>query len=279
MIKQIDLTEKEFSIIQNLIHKRFGIYFKDEKRIFVKMKIYPRINSLGYKSFSEYIQFLQYYPEGEKEASRMISLLTNTETYFFREVSQLNAFSDIILPEFREEKMARNEKRIRILSAGCSTGEEAYTLAMLTFDSGRFFWGWDVEIIGMDINENALKVARDGVYYERSFRMTDPGYKKRFFTANPGNFLVKDSIRKMTSFVSGNIISPMNIKDFDVIFCRNVLIYFSDEKTKSAIKNLHMSLRSGGYLMLGHSESLTGIFDGFETIRFPGAVIYKKREQ
>ncbi len=279
MINQIDLTEKEFSVIQDFIHKRFGIYFKDEKRNFIRMKICPRLMSLGFKSFNEYIQFLQYGPEREKEASRMISLLTNTETYFFREVKQLNVFCDFILPEFREEKMARNEKSIRILSAGCSSGEEVYTLAMLTFDSGRFFWDWDVEIIGMDINENALKVARDGVYYERSFRMTDPEYKKRFFIANSGDFLAKDSIKRMTSFISGNITNHMNIKDLDAIFCRNVLIYFSEEKTKSAIKNFHMSLRPGGYLMLGHSENLTGIFDGFEIRRFPGAIIYKKREQ
>jgi chemotaxis protein methyltransferase CheR len=235
--------------------------------------------SLGFKSFSEYIQFFKYGPESEKEPSKMISLLTNTETYFFREVSQLNVFRDFLLPEFRKEKITRNEKKIKILSAGCSTGEEVYTLAMLIFESGKFFWGWDVEIIGMDINEKAIKVARDGAYYERSFRMTNLEYKKRFFTPNSGDFLAKDSIKRMTSFISGNIAITMTMKDLDAIFCRNVLIYFSEEKIKTAINNLHKSLRPGGYLLLGHSETLIGIFEGFETRRFPGAIIYKKREQ
>lgn len=279
MINKFDLSEKEFLIIQDFIHKRFGIYFKNEKRFFIKMRLYPRVVSLGFKSFSEYIQFLKYGPESKKEPSKMISLLTNNETYFFREVSQLNVFRDFLLPEFREGKMARNEKKVKILSAGCSTGEEVYTLAMLIFDSGKFFWGWDVEVIGMDINEKAIKVAREGIYYERSFRMADPEYKKRFFKSHAGDFIAKDSIRKMTSFISGNITSPMIMNDFDAIFCRNVLIYFSEEKVKTAINNFYLSLRPGGYLFLGHSENLIGIFDEFETMRFSGAIIYKKSEQ
>jgi chemotaxis protein methyltransferase CheR len=278
LIDKIDLTEKEFRIIQDFIHERFGIYFNDEKRTFIRMKLSPRLITLGLRSFSEYIQFLKYGPDSRNEPTRMISLLTNTETYFFREVSQLNVFRDFLLQEFREEKIARNEKRIKILSAGCSTGEEVYTLAMLIFDSGKFFWGWDVEVIGMDINERAIKAAQDGTYYDRSFRMTDPEYKKRFFIQNSDDFIVKDSIKRMTSFVSGNIAGHINIRDFDAIFCRNVLIYFSEEKIKTAINNFHMALRPGAYLMLGHSENLTRIFDGFETKRFPGTIIYKKRE-
>ncbi|MGA1839300.1 MAG: CheR family methyltransferase [bacterium] len=279
MIAPFDLTEEDFRIIQDFIHDKYGIYFKDEKRSFIKMKLNPRFISLGLKSFSEYIQFLKYGPESEKESRRMISLLTNTETYFFRELPQLNVFRDFLLPELRKEKMTRNEKNIRILSAGCSTGEEVYTLAIMIFDSGIFFWGWDVGIIGMDVNERAIKAAREGIYYERSFRLTDPEYRRRFFTSNSGDFIVKDSIKRMTSFVSGNITDQITIGDIDAIFCRNVLIYFSDEKLKTAIKNFHMALRPGAYLMLGHSENLSGVFDGFETRRFPGTIIYKKREQ
>lgn len=278
MINQIDLTEKEFRIMQDLIHDRFGIYLKDEKRSFIKMKLYPRLTALGFESFNDYIQFVKCGPDCRRELSRMISSLTNTETYFFREASQLNVFRDSLLPEFREKKSNQAEKKIKILSAGCSTGEEVYTLAMLTFDTGDFFWGWNVEIVGMDINEKALDVARQGAYYERSFRMTDPEYQKKFFTPNSGDFLAKDTIKRMTSFVSGNITNPMNMKDFDVIFCRNVLIYFSEEKMKIVINNFYNALRPGGYLLLGHSETLNGSFNGFETKRFPGTIIYKKRE-
>jgi chemotaxis protein methyltransferase CheR len=277
LIDPLEPTEEDFRIIRDFIHDKYGVYFKEEKCSFIGMKLNPRFISLGIKSFSEYIQILKYGPKGEKESRRMISLLTNTETYFFREVSQLNVFRDFLLPELKKKKMAGNEKKLRILSAGCSTGEEAYTLAMLIFDSGIFFWGWDVEVIGMDINERAIKTARDGIYFERSFRLTDPEYKKRFFIPNSGDFIVKDSIKKMTSFVSGNITGHISISDIDAIFCRNVLIYFSEEKLKAAIKNFHMVLRQGAYLMLGHSENLEGISDGFETRRFPGTIIYKKR--
>jgi len=273
-----DLTDLEFRLIQGFIHERFGINLKDEKRSFIKMKLYPRVTALGFQSFGEYLQFIKYGTESERETSHMISLLTNTETYFFREVPQLNVLRDCILPEIRQGKLARNEKRIKILSAGCSSGEEAYTLAMLLFDTGQFFWGWDVQIVGMDINEKALETARQGIYYERSFRMTDPEYIKKFFAPNSGDFTAKDLLKRMTCFVPGNIILPLTMDDLDIIFCRNVLIYFSEEQVKRAIHNFYNALAPGGYLFLGHSETLTGIFDELMSRRFPETIIYQKRD-
>ena len=279
MMYEFEITEQEFRLIRDLIHERFGIFFKDEKRSYIQMKLYTRLTSLGFGSFSEYVNFVKYDPHAGEELIRMISLLTNTETYFFRELSQLLIFRDHLLPEFKEKAIATNEKTLKILSAGCSSGEEAYTLAMLTHDSGSFFWGWDITITGMDINERALESARQGVYYERSLRMTDPAYQKRYFTANSGDFLVKENIRKMVSFMCGNISTPLPVRDLDIILCRNVFIYFSEEKMKIDIGNLHDALRPGGYLLLGHSETLTGIFDEFETRRFPETIIYQKKER
>lgn len=277
---QFELSETEFRLLRDFIHQKFGIYFKDEKRSFVQMRLYHRVMALGFASFSEYFHWMRYAPEAESEISKMISLLTNTETYFFREARQLYVFRDFLLPQLRELKLARDEKTIRILSAGCSTGEEVYTLAMLTFETGSFFWGWDVRIIGMDVNEKALETGRRGAYYDRSFRMTENGYLNKFFTPNSGNFEAKDNIRKMTSFVKGNILDPdtwESVHEPDVIFCRNVLIYFSEDKVKSVIKNFYRVLRRGGYLFLGHSETLTGIYEEFEPKRFPDTIIYRKR--
>lgn len=281
MIYRFELDETGFRLFRDFIHEKFGIYLKDEKRFFLQMKLYPRVLSLGLDSFNEYIQYVKYGPRGEREISRMISLLTNTETYFFRETPQLDAFRDTLLPELRVNKLAKNEKSIKILSAGCSTGEEVYTLAMLAYETGSFFWGWDVQITGMDVNEKALETARKGDYYQRSFRMTDPEYMKKFFSANSGDFKAKHNIKRVTSFVQGNITDPetwKDINDIDIIFCRNVLIYFSDDKIKAAINNFHRALRPGGSLLLGHSETLTGIFDEFELRRFPETIIYKKKE-
>lgn len=281
MIYQFELTELQFRLIRDFIHEKFGIYFKDEKISFMQMKLYPRVLSLGLGSFGDYFNLVKYEADGDKEISRMVSLLTNNETYFFRELPQLIVFRDALLPQLRERKLAQNKKEVRVVSAGCSTGEEVYTLAMLTFETGSFFWGWNVQIIGMDISEMALEAARRGVYYAPSLRMTESVYAKRFFSFNSGDYRAKDNIKRMTSFVYGNITDPQTwegLKDIDIIFCRNVLIYFSEEKIKSAVNNFQQALRKGGHLLLGHSETLTGISDDFELVRFPDTFIYRKKE-
>ena len=277
---QFELSEIEFRLIRDFIHERFGIYLKDEKISFVKMKLYPRVINLGMSSFNDYFNYVKYGSDGDKELLKMVSLLTNNETYFFRELPQLRAFKDELLPQLREKKLSREEKEVRVVSAGCSTGEEVYTLAMLTFETGSFFWGWDAQIIGMDISSMALEAARRGIYYPRSFRMTDPRYTKKFFSVNSGkHYEVKDNIKKMTSFVYGNITEPNTwegIGKVDIVFCRNVLIYFSEEKTKAVVNNFYNALRKGGYLLLGHSETLTGMSNEFESLRFPETFVYRK---
>jgi chemotaxis protein methyltransferase CheR len=281
MIYQFSLTEMEFRYLRDFIHDKFGIYLEDAKRSFVQMKLYPRVIALGLTSFRNYLQAVRYGPDGARELARMISFLTNNETYFFRETPQLKLFRDVLLPEVREKKLAGKDNRIRVLSAGCSTGEEVYTLAMLAFETGSFFWDWDLRITGMDIDEKALETAREGNYYARSFRMTDPEYQKKFFSSNSGNFQPRDNIKRMTSFVAGNIAEARTweaFQDLDIIFCRNVLIYFSPDKVKAAIAHFHRALGKGGYLLLGHSETMTGISDDFELKRCPEAIIYQKKE-
>ena len=280
MTYRFELDEHEFRMIREFIHEKYGIYFKDEKRSFIRMKLYPRAAQLGLSSFGEYFNFVKYSDPEKRELLRMISLLTNNETYFFRELPQLHVFRDHLLPELKEKKLQQDQKIITIVSAGCSTGEEVYTLAMLTFESGSFFWGWDVRITGIDINENAVESARRGVYYPRSFRMTDPCYTRKYFSENSGDYIAKDTIRKMTCFTYGNVTDPVtweNLVDVDIIFCRNVLIYFSDEKADETLRIFSCALREGGYLLLGHSETITGLYREFEVVRYPETIIYRKR--
>lgn len=280
MIYDIEVSETEFRLLRDFIHDKVGIYLKDEKRSLLQLKLSSRLLALGFNSFGEYLYFIKYTRSGEREFSIMLSLLTNNETYFFREYPQLVVYRDFILPELQRQKIAQNDKSLRILSAGCSTGEEVYTLAILAFESGIFFWGWDVQIIGMDISEKVLEVAKRGVYYERSFRMTEQKYLEKFFSTNSRGFHIKNNIKMMTSFVQGNILNPESwntLKNFDLIFCRNVLIYFSEEKIKTAITNFYHSLKEGGYLFLGHAETLTGMSEGFEPKRFPDTIVYQKK--
>jgi len=280
MSEVLELSEMEFRLIRDFIHERFGIYFREEKRSFMRMKLASRVQSLRLNSFGEYLNHLKYSDPERQEVMRMVSFLTNNETYFFRELPQLFAFRDYLLPELKKKKQAEGNKAIRILSAGCSTGEEAYTLAMLVFETGGFFWGWDVQVIGMDINWRALDQAQRGVYFKHSFRMVDPEYIRRFFSENSGDFIIKDQIRRMARFQHGNITDPStleDLQDLDVIFCRNVLIYFSEEKIQAAIGNFHRMLRPGGHLLLGHSENIPGYFADFESRRFPETISYRKR--
>jgi chemotaxis protein methyltransferase CheR len=280
MITPFDLSELEFRLIRDLIHQQFGLLFKDEKISFVKMKLYPRITQLGLHSFNDYFNLVKYSSHRERELSMMISLLTNNETYFFRESPQLKVFAERLLPELRAQKAADGNQEIKILSAGCSTGEEVYTLAMLAYETGSFFWNWDLQILGIDINEPALEVARRGIYYPRSLRMTDPAYIQKFFSANSGDYQAKDVIKKMTAFSLGNIVEASTwekISRLDIIFCRNVMIYFSEEMIKQTVRFLHQALRKGGYLLLGHAETLLGICEDFEPIRAPETILYRKR--
>jgi chemotaxis protein methyltransferase CheR len=275
-----DLSEVEFRLLRDFIHDTCGIYFADEKRSFIRNKLYPRVITFGFNSFTEYIRHLKYSSEGPVELNKMLSVLTNTETYFFREWPQLQVFHEHVLPEVRNRKLAENDKKIRILSAGCSTGEEVYTIAMLAFENGGFFWGWDFKVTGLDINSKALERAALGKFPERAFRMSDEKYKRKFFNPNSHDYLAKESLKKMTSFVAGNITDSKDwngMEKVDVLFCRNVLIYFSDEKISQAMENFHRILRRGGHLLLGHSETMTNILDKFEPVRFPETVIYRKR--
>lgn len=276
---EFDLTEVEFRLLRDFLHDTCGIYLPDRKRSFIKLKLYPRVIALGFASFTEYLRHLKYSSDKSNELNKMLALLTNTETYFFREWPQLEVFSESILPGLRSKKLAENDKKIRVLSAGCSTGEEVYTIAMLAFENGGLFWGWDFKVIGLDINTRALEAAARGRYPERAFRMSHPDYKRKFFAKNSHDYIAKENVKRLTEFVQGNI-AEFNtwetMEKVDIVFCRNVLIYFSEEKIKKAIDNFYNILRPGGYLLLGHSETMTTIFDRFEPVRFPETVVYKK---
>jgi chemotaxis protein methyltransferase CheR len=209
----------------------------------------------------------------------MASHLTNNETYFFRESGQLQVFADHVLTRLRERKMRPGDRALRVLSAGCSTGEEPLTVAMIIYDSGQFFWSWDVTITGMDLDHLALEKARRGVYHHNSFRTMSPEQIERHFQREGGAAQLREPVRRLVQLRHGNILddeSYTGLAPLDVIFCRNVLIYFSDSTILKAVRRFYENLAPGGYLLLGHAESLSRITDLFTPIRFPGAMVYQK---
>ena len=279
----VDLSEEEFRLLRDFIHERFGLYFEDAQRASLRSRLVGRLASLDLMSFEDYYHYLRFGPQRVEELDRMVSHLTNNETYFFREQPQLQVFADHVLRNVKERKVAAGTegraRALRVVSAGCSTGEEPHTLAMIIYDSGQFFWNWDVQVVGLDVDHLALEKARRGLYFHNSFRSLSPVQLERHFVRQGAGAVVKDAVRRMVSLRHGNLVEPSSfdgLAPVDVIFCRNVLIYFSDAMILRVVRTFHDLLPPGGYLFLGHAESLSRITDIFTPIRFQGAMVYQK---
>ena len=277
---EADLSEEEFRLLRELVHERFGLYFEDAQKATLRSRLLGRLASLDLLTFEDYYHYLRFGPRRREELQRMVCHLTNNETYFFREMPQLQVFAEPILRRLKEARSAAGERRLRILSAGCSTGEEPYTLAMIVWDSGHFFWNWDVRVTGVEVDTDALDKARRAVYHHNSFRALSPAVVERHFTPQPGGgSLVKEPVRRLVDLRHGNLVEPASFEGLaplDVVFCRNVLIYFSDAMILRVVRTFHDLLAPGGYLFLGHAESLSRITDLFTPIRFQGAMVYQK---
>jgi chemotaxis protein methyltransferase CheR len=274
-----ELSEEEFRLLRDFIHEQFGLYYDDGQRSSLRARLAGRLSLLGLLSFEDYYRYLRFAPGRAEELQRMVSHLTNNETYFFREMPQLQVLADTVLRRLKEGKAETGERTLRILSAGCSTGEEALTLAMIVYESAQFFWNWDVKVFGMDVDPEALEKARRGTYHQNSLRGVGPEKLERHFLRDGKEVKVKDSIRRLVTFRPGNLLeaeSYEGLYPLDVIFCRNVLIYFSDASIRRVAGIFHEALGPAGYLFLGHAESLARITDTFTPIRFQGAMLYQK---
>jgi chemotaxis protein methyltransferase CheR len=277
----VELTEEEFRLLRDFVHERFGLYFDDGQRSSLRSRLEGRLASLDLLSFEDYYHYLRFGPQSAEEVGRMISHLTNNETYFFREAPQLQVFADPILRDIKERKAAGDDRTLRVLSAGCSSGEEVHTLGMIIHDSGQFFWNWDVQVFGLDVDGAALEKARRGVYFHNSFRSMSPAVMDRHFVPQGAGTQVREGIRRVARLRQGNLMDPATFEGLgplDAVFCRNVLIYFSDAAILKVVRLFHEALAPGGYLFLGHAESLSRITDLFTPIRFQGAIVYQKAE-
>jgi len=275
------LHPEEFRLIREFIAEEFGLLVDECRANFLHSRLLPRLEDLRLDSFSDYYAYLRFSPRGCNEHQQLISILTNNETYFFREDAQLQVLAGHILPELKEKKQHAGEKKIRIYSAGCSSGEEVYTIAMLLLESGHFLWDWDIMVTGIDIDPQMIDRAKKGVYSGRAFQSTPAQFMDRYFTKTGDCLKVKNSLRKITRFMEGNLLrlDPFMKSDpADVIFCRNVFIYFSEDTTRRIVESFAGLLEPEGFLFLGHSESLSRLTSRYQPIRHPGAIIYRKRD-
>jgi chemotaxis protein methyltransferase CheR len=272
------LDDDLYARICTLIHDVTGLSFGDNSRYFLEKRLETRMEAMGGISARDYLNYLRFDLQRDEEWDQLIALITTTETYFMREERQLRCFQRDILP-FLGKRLG--QQKLRIWSAGCSTGEEPYTIAMLVRDSG--VPEESIEIFATDINSRALAKAKEAVYGESAFRVVDIAFKERWFTrVSPGKFKLKDDIRQRVSFSRFNLLEMDRyalIPPMDVIFCRNVIIYFDMESKVKVILRFFEKMRQGGFLMLGHSESLISITDKFKLIHLPGDLVYTREAQ
>ncbi len=273
--RELPMTEEEFRLLRDFVRQQFGLFYDDSKLQLFKNRLLPRVAALGLTTFDEYYHYLRFNPGRAEEMRKMVSHLTNNETYFFREMKQLELFRDQLLPTVA----ARRKGTIRVLSAGCSSGEEPYTLAMLAHEKLGLFPRSRVEIVGIDVDDKVLEKARLGQYFKSSFRATDPLVIHRYFQAQGEARVVRESIRSSVRFEWANLVDFSTLRglgQFDIVLCRNVIIYFEDPTIRKVVEGFYRLLAEDGYLLLGHSESLARITDLFEAERHPGTFAYRK---
>jgi len=272
------MIEEEFRLIRDLIHSHCGIFFDSDAKFLLEKRLARRLDLHQLPGFKEYYHFLKYSRGREQELSDIMDVLTTNETYFFREEFQLNAFVGEILPDLKAVKEKRGDRTIRIWSAGCSTGEEPYTIAMLIMETGAFK-DWKVEIVGTDISHRVLQHARKGVYGKSSFRTTSPERVNRFFQQQDGLYRIKDEVRGLVTISHLNLLDENRmilLGKMDVIFCRNVIIYFDQVAKRMVVESFYRVLREGGYLLLGHAESLLNTTTAFALKHLKSDMVYQK---
>ncbi|OGW16948.1 MAG: hypothetical protein A2X56_02290 [Nitrospirae bacterium GWC2_57_13] len=262
--------------LREFISDKLGLYYDDDRLNVLHHRLAPLAAVGGFTSLTRYYQHLVNGPKGTEALYRIAAQLTNNETYFFRETEQINAVIRDVLPGLLKKLGAGQAKKLKILSAGCSTGEEAYTMAMLLDESGIVEKG-GVEILATDIDPEALDTGKKGRYSTRSFRGGEQGRLKKYFTRIDGGYAVNEATRSTVRFQQGNILDVVMEEAFHVILCRNVLIYFSDAAMDRAARNFHRMLVPGGVLLLGHSESFCRVNTDLAPLRLEGAVVYQKQ--
>ncbi|HTP50461.1 MAG TPA: CheR family methyltransferase [Anaeromyxobacteraceae bacterium] len=272
------MSSVEFRLLRDLIHEHAGLYFREDMQYLLERRLSPRLRMLGLPGYAEYYRFLCFDPQRDAELEAATEALTTNETYFFREPAQLRSFSEEILPVLAAARA--EERRLRIWSAGCSSGEEAFTIAILLRSSGLFA-GWDTRVLGSDIARRVLAVARAGCYGPHAFRGVEAEAMLRWFRPAGDRWAVDDGIRASVSFAHLNLLDAAAVEQVDLmdcIFCRNVLIYLDLPARRRVLRSLHKRLRPGGYLMLGHSESLLNVTADFEMAHLKGDLAYRKPE-
>jgi chemotaxis protein methyltransferase CheR len=276
-----DLRDPAYLRIRDVIYQVSGIYQPDEKLYLLASRCARRMAAVKAATPAEYLDHLTSRGDREAELRMLLNEITIGETYMFRSPPQLDALRNVILPQIVQAKTAMGFKRLRFWSAGCSSGEEPHTLAMfLLEESQNLLQGWTFDILATDLNDSFLTAAKAGIYGEYALRSTSELMRKKYFRFKDEKHLqAGDKLKSVIRFdrVNLNDDSKMTfLKGMDVIFCCNVLIYFDLPSKRKVVQHFYSNLLPGGYLFLGHAESLYQVDDRFHLVHFPGAIGYWK---
>jgi chemotaxis protein methyltransferase CheR len=268
--------------LRQLISTRCGIAFPEGKVAWLHTKLADHLQVLGLKDLGAYFQMLSLEPARSEIWQEVFRRITTNETYFYRNAAQIKAFTEYLMPAAMERQRGKLFRRLKIWSAACSTGEEAYTLAMETMEVlGAEVADWQPQVLATDIDPAAVREAMAGQYSGRALANVPRTYLTRYFRRAGDGYCVAPEVRQLLTFKVLNFADEVGMAaqiNMDVIFCRNVLIYFDSDFRRRVVHHLFGSLKPGGYLVIGHSESLRGIYDGFTTVHCAGTVMYQRPE-
>lgn len=274
--QDLTLSDAEFRLFCELFRRHCGLHFGPDSRYLLEKRLARRVTELDLGSYSAYHYLLESDTGADRELSHIIDEITTNETYFLRERAQLRALIEEILPELRAQRDSGTP--VSIWSAGCSSGEEPYSLVMLALEAG-FEPGRDLRVYASDISRKMLQKARRGEYRPASFRETPPELQKKYFSEREGHWRISDDVKRHVVFTHLNLLDRARIAllgTMDVILCRNVIIYFDLPTKARVIKTFEEKLRPGGYLLLGHSESLINITNAFELCHLRNDMVYRR---
>jgi chemotaxis protein methyltransferase CheR len=292
---QIPLTEPELKLLQTLVYQECGMYFDERRTHFLQDRLQRRLKACNLDNFYSYYRLLTSH-EGKRELSALVENLTVNETSFFRNKPQLELFSKVVLEELLHRKQERRDWTLRIWSAGCSTGQEPYTIGMLIADALAYYYlrnplpfempspkplippPWKVEILASDISYSVLRAAGEAAYSETHMEQVDYIYRLRYFDKVGERYAVKRNLKDLVHFDFHNLKTEFLPQRNDIIFCRNVMIYFDEAEQKRLVEKLYRCLNPEGYLFVGHAESLFGLSDKFRMIHQNNGTGYQRIE-
>ncbi len=277
---QLILSDETFRELRDFIYKRTGIYFQDNKKYLLEGRIGKRLQVLKIPDYNSYLRLLNTNELMNGEIKYLYDAITINETFFFRNNFQFQALEKAIIPEIVKSRRDNQRGKLRIWSAASSSGEEAYTIAMIYLERLKpQFPNLEIDIVGTDISSSVIETAKNGVYREYSVRNMPQDYFRKYFIKDESRFFLKPDVKKLVRFDILNLYDQSKLRlmrNFDVIFCCNVLIYFDMKSKIQVISDLYNSLNFGGYLFIGYAESLHGISNAFKLVNFPKTVAYKK---